>query len=320
MSRIVLVNPGGLFGKELRERLGDWPTLPTDVTLVATREEEVGLLTEVSGAAAIVGRYEPEVLEPAQLVFYCGGAATDGPLLADLPRGCTAVLLAADAGADLARPAVAGVSEVMPGEGALLSPHPGAVGLAHLLHPLRPLGLRRAAATLILPASMHGEPALEELFAQTRSLITFSPQPKSPIFGGQLAFNVVPLPEVGERVVDLTARSLGGEPLPLAVQALEAGVFHAVSFSLWIELEPATTLRGVRQALAAHAPIEIVREGSRLGPVDGANSDGVQVGRIHPDPRQPGAFWLWAVMDNLTSGGVLNALGLATELLGGSVS
>ena len=57
MSRIVLINPGGLFGKELRERLGDWPTLPTDVALVATREEEVGLLTEVSGAAAIVGRY-----------------------------------------------------------------------------------------------------------------------------------------------------------------------------------------------------------------------------------------------------------------------
>ena len=241
-------------------------------------------------------------------------------MLADLPRGCTAVLLAADAGADLARPAVAGVSDVMPGEAPLLSPHPGAVALAHLLHPLRPLGLRRAAATLILPASMHGEPALEELFAQTRSLITFSPQPKSPIFGGQLAFNVVALPEVGERLLDLTAQALGGEPLPLAVQVLEAGVFHAVSLSLWIELAPATTVRQLRQALAAHAPIEIVREEVRLGPVDAASSDHLMLGRIHSDPRQPGAFWLWAVMDNLTTGGVINALGLATELLGGSVS
>jgi hypothetical protein len=32
------------------------------------------------------------------------------------------------------------------------------------------------------------------------------------------------------------------------------------------------------------------------------------------------AFWLWAVMDNLTTGGAVNALALASELLGGGVS
>jgi aspartate-semialdehyde dehydrogenase len=51
-----------------------------------------------------------------------------------------------------------------------------------------------------------------------------------------------------------------------------------------------------------------------LGPIDAAASDKVLFGTVRKD-EAAGGLWLWAVMDNLTRGGALNAIEIAEALL-----
>ena len=61
-----------------------------------------------------------------------------------------------------------------------------------------------------------------------------------------------------------------------------------------------------RQGEAADRP-------KHLGPIEAAASDKVIFGTVRKDDT--GGFWLWAVMDNLTRGGALNAVEIAEAVL-----
>ncbi|HEY7215217.1 MAG TPA: hypothetical protein VIC28_11340, partial [Thermoanaerobaculia bacterium] len=194
MSAVAILHPSGLLGKELRETLEarhpEW-----DLRLLSSREDEIGTLTEIAGAAALVGRFEPESLAGVSLAFFCAEMADNRPLLAGLPAETTAIVLSYDAAVEDGQPVVAGVNTAdAHGRRVLLSPHPGVVLLAHLLHPLRPLALAEAVATLIQPASMRDDAGLEELFEQTRRIVAMTGRGAAPVFGAQLSFNVLPAP------------------------------------------------------------------------------------------------------------------------------
>ena len=49
-----------------------------------------------------------------------------------------------------------------------------------------------AAATLVLPASLHDDAGLEELFEQSRQIIAMRERRRAKVFGAQLAFNLLP--------------------------------------------------------------------------------------------------------------------------------
>ena len=197
MTTVALVNPTTLLGKELRETLERRRDLWTDIRLLSGDEEEIGTLTEIGGAAAIVSQADVDDLAAARLVFFCGSREASLPLLAELPAAATAIVLAPDATVDDGVPLVAGVNlddalaGAEPGR-PLLSPHPGALLLAHLLHPLRRFGLEEAVATLIQPVSMYGEAALDELYSQARRIIALTGQEPAEVLPGQLAFNLFP--------------------------------------------------------------------------------------------------------------------------------
>ena len=144
VTAIAILHPMGLLGKELRETLGTAPGFAGDVRLLSSRDDEIGTLTEVAGAAAMVTRYEPETLRGVPIAFFCGSMEDNRPLLAELPPETTAILLSLDATVEDGLPVVAGVNtEAARGHRVLLSPHPGVVLLAHLLHALRELEPRR---------------------------------------------------------------------------------------------------------------------------------------------------------------------------------
>ncbi len=315
MTRLAIVHPTTLLGKELRERLGEHPSLGDQVALLTTDDEEVGTLTEVGGAAAIVNRCEPDGLEGVDLAFFCGPMAANRPLLDELPNDTTAVVLSLDATRGDGLPVVAGVNleAASPGQ-VLISPHPGAIAVAHLLHPLAPLRLEQAIVTLVQPASMREEPALHELFEQTRRFLTFAAQEPG-LFGHQLAFNLLPIDGDGDAVVGHLGAVLG-ESLDVSVQIVQGGVFHSFAISLYARFAADPGADGVRAALKGAPHVEIARQPQHLGPIDAASRNQVLVGRIHPDPRHPGGYWLWAAMDNLTRGGALNAIEIATAVLG----
>jgi len=308
LSVVAIVHPVNLLGKELQETLehhaGRWP----EIRLLSTLDEEIGTLTEVHRAAAIVNRYEPESLEGVDVAFFCGPMEANRPLLAELPAGTTAVVLSLDAAAEDGTPIVAGVNTVAASAGrVLLSPHPAAILLAHLLHPLRTFAPEEAVATVILPASVRENAGLEELFEQTRNIVALTKRISLPVFGTQLAFNLLPSGLPPDSVA-AELRAVVQEPL-IALQLLQGGVFHSVSGSLYVRCASQPTLQAFRKALGENPVLKAAEKPRLLGPVDAAASDKVFLGPVRKE--EAGGFWLWAVMDNLTRGGALNAIEIA---------
>jgi aspartate-semialdehyde dehydrogenase len=318
VTAIAIVHPTDLLGKELRETLAGHPALARDVRLLSGREEEIGTLTEIAGAAALVTRYEPEALQGVDIAFFCGPVAANRSILAELPPETRAIVLSLDATVADGLPVVAGVNaEAAGGASVLLSPHPGAVLLAQLLHALRDLTPEAAVATLVLPASIRDDAGLEELFEQTKQIVAMTPRVAAPVFGAQLAFNLLPTPAADPIAaqVDAVLGTPGapGRMPPLALQTLQGGIFHSVSASLWVRCAGNPAPQAVRKAFAAQPHLAAADKPRSLGPVEAAASDKILFGSVRKD-EAAGGLWLWAVMDNLTRGGALNALGIAEAI------
>lgn len=308
MSVLALFHPGALLGKEMREAIDRSESPWNEVRLLTTDEDEVGTLTEVGGGATFVKHYEPDSLHGVDAVVLAGPAKASRVILADLPTGITVVTLSPDAEPEDGRPVVAGVNLAAAQAGErLVSPHPAAVLLAHLLHPLRALGIEEAVATVVQSASTSDEPGIEELFEQTKEILTFSERKKAKVFGAQLAFNLLPTPPAaGEKVAQAVRAVLAELPGRLAVQLLQGGFFHGFAVSLYVRLALSPSVQVVRKALSAHSYLEGAADPRHLGPVDAATQEKVLVGGVRAEPS--GGFWIWAAMDNLTRGGALNAL------------
>ena len=309
MSAIAILHPSNLLGKELQQTIENRARQWQDIRLLSIREDEVGTLTEVAGAAALVARYEPESLQGVSTVYFCGPIAANRPVFDDLPSGTTGVILSPDATLDDGPPVVVGVNSeaARPGQ-VLVSPHPVVVMLAHLLHPLRDLGPASMVATAIQPASMFGDPGIEELFEQTREIVAMVQRRPTPIFGSQLSFNLLPTTSDALPLTE-TLQSVLGEQPPVALQVVQGGIFHSLSVSLYVRFSGSAGnvgIQAVRKALAAHPYLELADRPRHLGPIDAAASEKVIYGTARKDPL--GGFWIWAVMDNLTRGGALNAV------------
>lgn len=316
MTAIAILHPMNLLGKELRETLERLPGIGGDIRLLSTREDEIGTLTEVAGSAALVTRYDTEALKGASVAFFCGSMAENRPILAELPPETVAILLSFEATLEDGHPVVAGINtEDAPGHRVLLSPHPGAVLLAHLLHPLRGFEISEAVATLVQPASVRDEAGIEELFEHTRQIVAMTRQTPTPVFGAQLAFNLLPTALPADPVAAQLGAVLAGSPAApaVALQILQGAVFHSVSASLYVRFAGDPSAQAIRKALAGNPHLEAADKPRLLGPIEAAASDKVLYGSVRKD-EAGGGFWLWAVMDNLTRGGALNAIEIAAAV------
>ena len=314
MSSVAILHASGLLGKELRETIEARHPEWSDLRLLSSREDEIGTLTEVAGAAALVAAYEPESLHGVPVAFFCGAMADNRPLLAELPPETTAVVLSHDAAVEDGLPIVAGLNTAEARDRqVLVSPHPAAVLLAHLLHPLRGLTLAEVVATLVQPASVRDDAGLEELFEQTRQIVGMTRRTPTPVFGSQLAFNLLPAQAPAAPIAAQLQSLLPAAPAA-ALQILQGAVFHSISASLYVRLAGSPSLQALRKALAANPILEAAEKPRQLGPIDAAASGKVLYGAVRKD-EAGGGFWLWAVMDNLTRGGALNAVEIAEAVI-----
>lgn len=314
MSAIAIVHPGTLVGKELRESLENRLKSWRDIRLLSTDADEVGVLTEVQGAAAIVQRYEPDSFKDVSTVYFCGPAEKNRPLYGDVPSSALAVVLSPDATLEDGVPVVAGVnSDAVAAGPRLVSPHPSVVLLAHLLHPLRPMQPVDLVGTVIQPASAQGDPGIQELFEQTREIVAMIGRTPTPVYGKQLSFNLLPTAGESLPLSDMLQKVVPEMP-PVPMQMVQGGIFHGMAVSLHARFGGSPTPQALRKALTASPYVEMAEDPRHLGPIDSGSSDKVLVGAIRPD--KAGGFWLWAVMDNLTRGTALNAIEIA-EAAGG---
>lgn len=317
MSRIAVVHPMTLLGKEVVTRLHERPDLCSDLRLLAVDEAMVGTVTEGIDGASFVGRVDEDAFTGVDLTLLCGDIALDRQAIALLPPGNRAIVASHGATLDDGLPAIAGVEEfAWLGQERLLCPGATTVGLARLLDPLRTLSLRRAVATAILPASELGSEAIDTLFEESRALLSMTRPPKSPHFAAQLAFNLLPGLQSGEEIVRQVSAVFGAaslRPGGLAVQTAQGGIFHAVALSLFVELEKATDAVAVRKLLGRAGAGTLAKKPAAVGPVSAAGEEDLLVGEVRSAGGE--GFWIWAAIDNLTVGGASNLLRLVETAL-----
>jgi aspartate-semialdehyde dehydrogenase len=325
---IALVGSETLVGREIRD-LFETGKFPAQLKLIASAEDEAGLLTEYKGEPALVGRMDAEGLRDTKAVILAGTPESTRSLLAlDLETPLIDLTYGAEdhPRARLRAPMIEPPDYAVP-EGAVhVIASPAATALALLLdrvHTTYPIA--RALAHVFEPASERGKAGLDELQQQTVNLLSFKGQPKQ-VYDAQAAFNMLAhfgdaAPESLENLELRVERHLASllsagslAPVP-SLRLIQAPVFHGHTLSLWVEFEEDNPGAGAVEYALAGKYVD-VRGGDQEPPniVGIAGQDEVAVGVVTPDRNNPHAVWIWAAADNLRLMAA-NALAVARQLL-----
>jgi aspartate-semialdehyde dehydrogenase len=315
LFRVAVVGASTLKGKELKEVLDERNFPAVDIRLLDDNES-LGQLERVQDEVAIVQPVTPDQLENVDFTFFACEpdftrakwklARKAGSAIVDLSYALEsepAVTLSAPwIDRELGRHAQLNLES-----SALTIAHPAAVTLALLLLRARKAGVvRRAAATVFEPVSEQGRRGMDELHEQTVNLLSFQQMPTG-VFDTQVAFNMIgrygpasssSLEAIERRIGAHLRALLGANAAMPALMLVEAPVFHAHTFSIYVELEKPVSVGDLSQAMAGeHLQVARAPEDAPSN-VNVAGKDEILVA-LRRDPSQEHGFWIWAAVDNL---------------------
>src|SRR6185436_2457204 len=201
--RLGIVNPTTLVGNEIKTILREHAFPYAKVALLDSSGKDAGALTEIGDEPAIVAPISKVELDDLDLVFFCGPAEANREwILLHGELAFIAVDLSQPTTAEDGKLAIAemNIDDIGDGDDVLVSPHPIAIPIALILHQIESISpVERCAATVIQPASEF-EGGVEELAAQTFTVLNIKPVPKT-VFDRQLAFNLYPALERNETFI-----------------------------------------------------------------------------------------------------------------------
>ncbi len=333
--RIGIVGASSLAGKELSEELASSLLAAADFVLL-DEEDAAGQVTTAADEVSFIQRLETSSFERMDFVFFAGGAAVTKKYWQDARRAGASIIdltyaLEREKDVLVRAPWVAEVfakktAHKLPdlNTPAVVAAHPVAVMLAMVAGKLQAkLALTSVAATVMEPASEYGRAAMDELHQQTVNLLSFQTLPREQ-YDAQVSFNL--LPELGEaakvklgaterRIRDHYAGLVDGQLPALAMQIVQAPVFHGYVLSVLVELGQPASLNQVEAALAGDH-IDVVSDDSDPpSNLSAAGQEDIMV-RVRKDPgegEKGTRFWIWLAADNLKLA-ALNAIACATEL------
>jgi aspartate-semialdehyde dehydrogenase len=307
VSRLAIVEPKTLMGEAVRDGVASPAGIWDEVELFTTDEEEVGGVTEAAGRAALVQALQEDALDAFDVVLFCGQEIHQD-VLDTLPATCRAIFVDPASPVDGAVPVVAGInSEEISAAPRVLSPAPAVILLSHLLAPLRRLGSLEVVAHILQPASARGKAGVDELFEQTRSILTMSEDRPEDVFGTQLAFNLLPWGGASNPLAAQLETILGTD-LEVRIQLSQAGVFHCCSAGIFLSTAQDPGAAELQEILLESPLIERAEDPEHLGPVSAATQGKILISDIAPSPVK--GYWIWSSMDNLAACAD-NALSLA---------
>jgi aspartate-semialdehyde dehydrogenase len=315
--KIAIAGASTLVGRELKEALSESPLAASNFTLL-DEEEAQGQLDQVGDEITFVQAIAPDAFDYVDFTFFCGSEDLTRKHWRDALRAGSTVLdlsgaLDQEAGVLVRAPwlvAEAAAADLF--TPAVVPAHPAALALALVLERLQQAAPVRATfATLLEPASEFGREALDELHQQTMSLLSFQGLPRA-LYDAQTAYNLlaglgeaskVSLSVVEARVRRHYAALSAGRWPALALQVIHAPVFHGHTFSIAIELERATEIAAIEEALSG-GHVDLVLEDTDSPSNLAATGQNDVLVRLRPEPdarnsSQVSRLWLWAASDNL---------------------
>ena len=324
---VALVGSESLMGREIRD-VFETGKFPAQLKLIASAEDEAGLLTEYKGEPALVARLDAVELDGAKAVLLAGAPdSTRAALALETETPLIDLTYAGEESprARLRAPMVEPPGYSVPAGTVHVIANPASIALALILNRLHSMHpIERTVAHIFEPASERGKPGLDELQQQTVNLLSFKGQPKD-IYDAQLAFNMLARygEEAPESLEDLELRierhlatllsASSRAPIP-SIRLIQAPVFHGHSISLWVEFENNPGAAEVE--LALNGPHLDLRSSDLEPPtnVGVTGQDEVAAGAVTLDRSNPHACWIWVASDNLRLRAA-NAVTVARQLL-----
>ena len=334
--RIGIVGASSLAGKELSDELGESLLGASDFVLL-DEDEAAGQITATGDEASFIQRLEASSFDRMDFVFFAGTAEVTKKHWQDARRAGASIVdltyalekendvlaRAPWVGEVLAATAHQGAPELDLNTPAVVAGHPAAVMLALVAARLQSkLPLKSVAATVMEPASENGRLAMDELHQQTVNLLSFQTLPKEQ-YDAQVAFNLLPslgedakvkLQATEERIREQYAEFSGGVLPRLALQVVQAPVFHGYVASMLVEVAQSTTVDQMEAALMGEHVDVVSGESDPPSNLSAAGQEDIMV-RVSEDVGDDGVarFWLWLAADNLKLA-ALNAIACAGEL------
>jgi aspartate-semialdehyde dehydrogenase len=314
LFRVAIVGGATLKGKELKEVLEERNFPAVEIRLLDDNES-LGQLERVQDEVSFVQPVTPDQLANVDFTFFASEpdfaranwklARQAGSAIVDLSYAVedgTAVLSAPWIDRELGRH-----TQLSLESSAVMIAHPAAVTIALLLLRAGRAGaVRRAAATVFEPASEQGRRGMDELHEQTVKLLSFQQMPTG-VYDAQVAFNMIgrfgpessrSLEAIERRIGNHLAAILGEKAAMPALTLLEAPVFHAHTFSIYIELDKAASVGDLSQAMTGeHVQVARAPEDAPSN-VNVAGKDEILVA-LRRDAHYENGFWIWAAVDNL---------------------
>jgi aspartate-semialdehyde dehydrogenase len=335
--RIGVVGAASLAGKELSDELAESPLAASNVVLLEDEDEATGKLTSTGDEAAFIQPIETESFDRMDFVFFVGDvqsttkywqqARKAGASIIDLTYALEdekdVLVMSPWVGEALGKQAPLG-SELHLETQAVIPAHPVTVMIGLVAAKIQSrFPLHAVAATVMEPASEHGRATMDEMHQQTVSLLSFQELPREQ-YDAQVSFNLLPslgadakvkLGAIEKRIQAQYHALANGALPPVAVQIVQAPVFHGYVVSLFLETEASTTVAELEKTLAGEH-IDLVMRGSE--PPSNLSAAGqeeimVQVTNATDGLEEGKQFWLWMAADNLKMT-ALHAIACAGEL------
>ena len=199
---------------------------------------------------------------------------------------------------------------------------------AQLVVALKPLHdkatIKRVVVSTYQSVSGAGKDAMDELFAQTRSIFVSDPVTTKK-FPKRIAFNVIPEIDVfmedgftkEEWKMVVETKKILDPKIKLVATCVRVPVFIGHSEAVNIEFENPISADEARDILRESPGVLVIdkREtGGYITPHEAAGEDATYVSRIREDATVENGLVLWCVSDNLRKGAALNAVQIAEVL------
>jgi aspartate-semialdehyde dehydrogenase len=333
--RIGIVGASSLAGKELSEELASSPLATSDLVLLDI-EDAAGQVTAAADEVSFIQRLEASSFERMDFAFFAGGAEVTKRHWQDARRAGVSIVdltyvLEGEKDVPVRAPWVTETlaqksQPALPDlrTSAVVAAHPVAVMLALVAGRLQAkLEVSNFAAIVMEPASEYGRAAMDELHQQTVNLLSFQTLPREQ-YDAQVAFNLlpqlgeeakVPLAETGRRIRRHYADLSSGQLPQLALQIVQAPVFHGYVASVLVELQEDAAVDEVEAALVGDHIDLVGGESDPPSNLSAAGQEDIMV-RVRKDSgsgEKGSRFWIWLAADNLKLA-ALNAIACTSEL------
>jgi aspartate-semialdehyde dehydrogenase len=200
---------------------------------------------------------------------------------------------------------------------------------AQLVVALKPLHdratVKRVVVSTYQSVSGAGKDAMDELFAQTRSVFVSDPV-ETKKFPKRIAFNLIPQIDVfmedgftkEEWKMMAETKKILDPKIRLTATCVRVPVFISHSESVNVEFEKPITADEARDILREAPGVLVIDKheaGGYITPHEAAGEDATYVSRIREDATVENGLAFWCVSDNLRKGAALNAVQIAETLM-----